>query len=325
MKGGLTLEDYPLCACGCGERVTRKGANFIDKHGPKKKCINLTSDILKDPLIYQKAIEHMQNFMIDGGYWSRNKNIKTNCKVIKPLRGTIRLFKDNYVQASFKSPYNEVDFYIARSHRLAAMLYIGEIPDNYFAIHKCDIKMCCNPDHLYIGTIQDNQLDFSNRRGNYSPNARLTRYCCESIKYYKNLGEHTIPEIAKAHNCSEGTVVTIENRNFSTDGSEVIGDIFVPVIIPDSRRVTRMKRYVKLGKEICEIYDSLRKKFPPWSRPGIKKPFYQMVNNIYGLNEHAVDMNMKLYLANIHRANYKYSRYIIYKMIREGTNISVPV
>ena len=45
------------------------------------------------------------------------------------------------------------------SHRKAYELYVGVIPDGLFVLHTCDNKRCVNPEHLFIGTQQDNMDD----------------------------------------------------------------------------------------------------------------------------------------------------------------------
>jgi hypothetical protein len=45
------------------------------------------------------------------------------------------------------------------THRLAYAWANGPIPDGMWVLHKCDNPPCCNPEHLFLGTNQDNLLD----------------------------------------------------------------------------------------------------------------------------------------------------------------------
>lgn len=46
-----------------------------------------------------------------------------------------------------------------KTHRHAYELAFGKIPDGLFVCHKCDNKLCCNPDHFFLGTNRDNIID----------------------------------------------------------------------------------------------------------------------------------------------------------------------
>lgn len=48
---------------------------------------------------------------------------------------------------------------IEPAHRVAYMIAHGEIPEGKVIRHTCDNPLCCNPDHLEIGTHQDNVAD----------------------------------------------------------------------------------------------------------------------------------------------------------------------
>ena len=49
------------------------------------------------------------------------------------------------------------------AHRLSYFLHKGEIPVGKMVCHTCDVRSCCNPDHLWIGSNDENQLDAWNK------------------------------------------------------------------------------------------------------------------------------------------------------------------
>lgn len=49
------------------------------------------------------------------------------------------------------------------AHRAAWMLYRGPIPKGLMVLHKCDVRKCVNPEHLYVGNNADNMRDRSQR------------------------------------------------------------------------------------------------------------------------------------------------------------------
>lgn len=64
------------------------------------------------------------------------------------------------------------------AHRAAYELTYGPIPAGLFVCHHCDTPGCVRPDHLFVGTVQDNNNDKiakgRQQRGSKAGNALLT-------------------------------------------------------------------------------------------------------------------------------------------------------
>lgn len=83
-----------------------------------------------------------------------------------------------------------------RSHRVAWAIAKGVIPAGLCVLHKCDNRACCNPEHLFLGSLKDNITDMY-RKGRARPptgKAHGSRTHPERLARGNRHGTHTKPE-----------------------------------------------------------------------------------------------------------------------------------
>ena len=99
-----------------------------------------------------------------------------------------------------------------RAHRKAYIQNKGEIPDDLVVRHTCDNKACVNPDHLILGTHQDNSTDMVSRdrqaKGSLVGTAKLTEAIVVMIRSLSGSSQ----QLAKFFDCSKTTIKDIRNN-----------------------------------------------------------------------------------------------------------------
>ncbi len=108
------------------------------------------------------------------------------------------------------------------AHRVAAWLsgLVGDpkAPINKHepthVLHKCDNRKCCNPNHFFLGSYTDNQLDAYAKKRRTQPkgashaNAKLTTLQVAKIRKRYAAGEYQVP-LAKEHGVSQRVISLI--------------------------------------------------------------------------------------------------------------------
>lgn len=113
-------------------------------------------------------------------------------------------------------------------HRFAYMAYKGSIPAGMEVCHRCDERSCVNPDHLFIGTRQDNIRDMIRKgrcgwqkspelyvaygrrvgltqKGEMHSRAKLSSFDVDVIRYLLGRGSF-VPDIAAVFGVHPATI-----------------------------------------------------------------------------------------------------------------------
>ena len=115
-----------------------------------------------------------------------------------------------WIGASSPSGYG--NFAVGRrqigAHRFSWDMRRGPIPEGMHVCHKCDVPACVNPDHLFLGTVEDNMNDMKRKgraakpRGEASAYAKISEATARSIKY--SIG--TLVSVAAQYGVSTASV-----------------------------------------------------------------------------------------------------------------------
>lgn len=90
-------------------------------------------------------------------------------------------------------------------HRVSYEMHKGEIPLGAYVLHRCDIRCCVNPLHLFVGTALDNRIDMQSKmrhaHGERINTAKLTELQVIEIYALSDSGMGS-PTIAKKYGIS---------------------------------------------------------------------------------------------------------------------------
>ena len=94
------------------------------------------ADILSHARKAALRIDSSVDIVTESGCWIWTKGLNTN----------------GYGKLSFMGVTTQ-------AHRLSYELHSGQIPEGHNVLHRCDVRCCVNPDHLFLGSQADNIKD----------------------------------------------------------------------------------------------------------------------------------------------------------------------
>ena len=102
------------------------------------------------------------------------------------------------------------------AHRAAWFLTYGPVPDGLHVCHHCDNPRCVRPDHLFLGTHDDNMRDMTvkgrGHQGVRNVNAKVTEADVRAIRIRYAAGGVTQKALAEKYGVDHTTVSLIVRR-----------------------------------------------------------------------------------------------------------------
>lgn len=141
------------------------------------------------------------------------------------------------------------------AHRWSYLLFKGEIPNGLFVCHECDNPPCCNPEHLFLGTREENFEDCRkkgrNATGDRNGNAKLSNEQVDQIRKEYDASRGSLDRLAEKHGVCSAQIRNIIrgkqhkkgkvkkwNKNIVSRKKSLVGETFdrlTVVAIAESR------------------------------------------------------------------------------------------
>lgn len=124
----------------------------------------------------------------------------------------------DWIGAGGSTGYGSVTYKTKRisAHRISYELYKGKIQKGLFVCHTCDNRKCTNPDHLFLGTIQENLKDMRDKKrhnlGSKNARSKLTEEEVVSLRKMNRVRYFEQQELSKHFDITRSAVSFILNN-----------------------------------------------------------------------------------------------------------------
>ena len=107
--------------------------------------------------------------------------------------------------------FKDRSYHMTGAHRWLYQHLHGPLPPGIRVLHRCDVKRCVRPSHLWAGTAQENTRDMVAKGRRRGGTVRLTAVDVTAIRMALAM-RHQAVDIARAWGVSEACVHRIKHR-----------------------------------------------------------------------------------------------------------------
>lgn len=112
---------------------------------------------------------------------------------------------------------------VALSHRVAFELGTGESAAGKFVCHRCDNPSCCNPSHLFLGSVVDNNRDMY-AKGRDSNQNKVKTHCPRGHEYtFENTQVYTRKDGRTGRGCK--ACQAEHHRRYKREAKEALREV----------------------------------------------------------------------------------------------------
>lgn len=110
------------------------------------------------------------------------------------------------------------------AHRVSWQIHNGEIPEGMLVCHKCDVRLCVKPGHLFLGTARDNAIDAIKKgrlfdlknsipsHGEHHKDSKLTQKQVAEILIKHIPFQYSTRKLAREYKVNQSTIMAILKR-----------------------------------------------------------------------------------------------------------------